>query len=131
MLAYKLTPTTTKFRAVCTACARRGRIVEDCKTCHGSGEVMRSHMKYELNRRPIDIVKVDRDSRTGIIRYWTDMSEFFYETVTPSLNKYVPEVPHGIHLVHKSLLDAENEANRINRHLEESARVRMISKEDL
>lgn len=131
MLAYKLTPTTTKFRAVCTACARRGRITEDCKTCHGSGEVMRSHMEYMVNRRPIEIVKVDRDPKTGIIRYWTDISEFFYETVTPDLNKYVPAVPHGIHLIHKSLTDAFNEADRTNKHLEEAARVRMVSKESI
>jgi hypothetical protein len=88
-------------------------------------------MAYTTNRRPIEIVKVDRDPKTGIIRYWTDMSEFFYETVTPDLNKYVPAVPHGIHLIHKSLTDAFNEADRVNKHLEEAARVRMVSKEGI
>ena len=42
------------------------------------------------------------------------MSEFYYDEVHPEDNKYVEEYPHGVHLVHFSLEEATNEANRLN-----------------
>lgn len=123
---YRLKPTTTKFRAVCPTCAARGQITETCSNCGGSGEIRRSYTSYEVARYPVEIVKIDRDPKTGVLRYWENMSEFFYETITPDLNKWVPLVPHGVHLLHPTLSEASAEANRINRYLEEAAKIRMI-----
>jgi RecJ-like exonuclease len=125
---YRLKPTTTKFRAVCPTCAARGQIVETCRNCGGSGEIRRSYNSYEVASHPVEIVKIDRDPKTGVLRYWENMSEFFYETVTPDLNKWVPPVPHGVHLLHSTLAEASAEADRINNYLEEAAKIRMIPK---
>lgn len=125
---YRLKPSSNKLRAVCPTCAARGKIEDSCRNCCGSGEVKREYMSYEVAKRQVEIVKIDRDPKTGVLRYWENKSEFFFETVTPALNKWVPEVPHGIHLVHRTFAEATHEADRINKYLEEAARVRMVRK---
>ena len=118
-LMIKLKPVETKKKRVCPACHARGEVIDDCHKCHGTGIINSKTIRYNVVARPVEIVKVDRDQKTGIIRYWENQSEFFYETTTTKLNKYVPEVPFGIHLLHDSYEEAFVEAARVNKALDE------------
>lgn len=117
---YVLRPTEKKFRVVCPACAKRGMILDICPTCHGNGYQCKRVTQYYVQDRPIEIEKVDRDPKKGILRYWENMSEFFYETTTPELNPNVPEVPYGVHLCHDNKKSAQVECDRINSFLNDS-----------
>jgi len=118
-LMIKLKPVETKKKRVCPACYAKGEVTDDCHKCHGAGIINSKTIRYNVVARPVEIVKVDRDPKTGIIRYWENQSEFFYETATPKLNKYVPEVPFGVHLIHENYEDAFAEADRVNKALDD------------
>lgn len=118
-LMVKLKPVETKKKRVCPACYAKGEVTSACHKCHGNGVINSKTLRYKVESRPVEIVKIDRDPKTGIKRYWENKSEFFYETVTPKLNKYVPEVPFGIHFIHDSYDDAFAEADRVNKALDE------------
>lgn len=118
-LMIKLRPVETKKKRVCPVCYAKGEVTDDCHKCHGAGIINSKTLRYNVAAHPVEIIKVDRDPETGIIRYWENQSEFFHETTTPQLNKYVPEVPFGIHLIHGSYEEAFAEANRVNKALEE------------
>ena len=117
-LMIKLKPVDAKKKRVCSACYTKGEITDSCRKCHGAGVINSKVIRYNVAAHPVEIVKVDRDQETGIIRYWENQSEFFYETTTPKLNKYVPEVPFGIHLLHDSFEEAFAEAARVNEALD-------------
>jgi hypothetical protein len=116
---FVLRPIESKLKTVCLTCASRGEVVESCRSCRGEGVQTKTIIQYEVKDRPIPIEKVDRDPKTGILRYWENSSEFFLETTTPELNKYVPEVPHGVHLCHDTWKSAMIECERINKHIKE------------
>lgn len=119
---FVLRPTEKKVTTVCSACAKRGEVVDSCRTCHGKGTTRKSIFQYYVQARPIEIARVDRDPKNGILRYWEDASNFFYETVTSDLNKNVPDVPYGVHLCHDNWKSARAECDRINKYLNEKAR---------
>ncbi len=119
---YVLKPIESKVKTVCLACAKRGEVVDFCRFCNGEGITKKTIIQYGIKERPIQIDKVDRDPKTGILRYWENDSEFFYETVYPELNKYVPKVPYGIHLCHDDMKSAMTERDRINKHLKAEAK---------
>jgi hypothetical protein len=117
-LMIKLRLVETKKKRVCPACYATGEVTDNCYKCHGAGIINSKTIRYNVVERPVKIVKIDRDPKTGIIRYWENQSEFFYETTTHELNEYVPEVPFGVHLLHDSYEDAEAEAERVNKVLD-------------
>lgn len=117
-MMVKLKPVETKKKRVCGACYARGEISTDCSKCYGKGFINSSTIRYKVAPHPIEIVKIDRDLKTGILRYWENQCEFFYETTTPELNDYVPEVPYGVHLLHDSFDEAFAEAERVNKALD-------------
>jgi hypothetical protein len=119
---FVLRPTEKIHKTVCLACAHRGEVTDECIWCHGTATKKQKIMQYYVQDKPIHIVKIDRDSKTGILRYWENTSEFFYETIMPRLNKYVPEVPYGIHLCHDNRESAEIERDRINKYLSDAAK---------
>ena len=114
---FVLRPTEKVHKIVCPACYNRGEVVDTCPECHGSGIRKKRIPQYYMQDKPVLITHVDRDPDTGILRYWENASEFFYETVYPSLNKYTPEVPYGIHLCHNIAMSAMIECERINKYL--------------
>ena len=114
----KLKPVETKKKRVCPVCYTKGEVTTSCHKCHGTGVINSSTIRYRVTAHPVEVVKIDRDPKTGIIRYWENKSEFFYETTTPELNKYVPEVPFGVHLLHDSYEEAFAEAARVNEALD-------------
>jgi hypothetical protein len=116
---FVLRPTEKKYKVVCPICAKRGIVEDSCSTCHGTGIKRKSVFQYYVQDRPIEITRIDRDPKTGILRYWENSCEFFYETVDPKLNEYVPEVPYGIHLCHDDRKSAQVECERINKFLME------------
>jgi hypothetical protein len=116
---FVLRPIEKVHKAVCPACAKRGEVLDTCKTCGGSAVKKYRFTQYCVQDKPIQIVKVDRDTKTGILRYWENMSEFFYEAVTNDLNSYVPEVPYGVHFCHDTKESAEAECARVNKYLSE------------
>ena len=67
---YVLRPTEKRYRVVCPACAKRGMIEDSCSTCHGTGTKSQKMMQYYVQDKPIEIVKIDRDPKTGVLRYW-------------------------------------------------------------
>lgn len=116
---FVLCPGKETRKVVCPACASRGEVISSCKVCSGNGVKRETIPAYYVQDRPIEIVKIDRDPKTGILRYWTGACDYFYETVDTSLNKYVPDVPHGIHLCHDNKVSAQRECERINTFLKE------------
>lgn len=123
---YVLRPEETKIRVVCPTCAKRGEVTDFCTTCHGSGVKTISTVLFSQRSRPIQIEKVDRDPKTGIIRYWENKSEFFYETTTHELNKNIPDVPYGVHLCHDTSESAHIECDRINKYLRNKSTMRKL-----
>lgn len=119
---FVLRPTEKKYKTVCSLCAKRGEVLDDCSKCHGKGVTQSSLKQYYVQEKPIRIERVDRDPATGILRYWESSCEFFYETTYPELNDYVPEVPHGVHLCHDSYNSALAECERINKYLKAAAK---------
>lgn len=117
---YILRPTKAHIKTVCPTCTKRGMVIDNCATCHGKAFVKHSIPQYYVQDRPIEIVRVDRDAATGILRYWENRSEFYYETTYPSLNKFTPEVPYGIHLLHDDKQSAQIECTRVNSFLSEA-----------
>lgn len=114
---YVLRPIEKVHKSVCPACVARGEVLNSCPVCRGSAITKYRFSQYYVQDKPIHIVLVDRDSKTGILRYWESTEEFFYETTTPALNRYVPEVPYGIHLCHDTKESAKVECERINNFL--------------
>jgi hypothetical protein len=118
---FVLRPTHKTHKSVCPTCAKRGEVVDSCPACRGSAIKKTRVPQYYVQDRPIQITHSDRDPENGVLRYWENSSEFFYETVYPDLNKYVPEVPHGIHLLHDDHKSASIECERINKYLSGNA----------
>ena len=117
---YILRPTKACIKTVCPTCTKRGMVMDSCDTCHGKAFIKHSIPQYYVQDKPIEITRVDRDATTGILRYWENMSEFYYETTYPSLNKFTPGVPYGIHLLHDNKQSAQAECDRINGFLFEA-----------
>jgi hypothetical protein len=117
---FILRPTEKKYKVVCPECAKHGEVLTTCRHCCGSGVRCKTIQQYYVQDKPIEIVEVDRNPKNGVIRYWENLSEFYYETTTPALNKYVPEVPYGIHLCHDTRKSAEIECERVNKYLMEA-----------
>jgi hypothetical protein len=128
---YSLGRMEKKFMAVCPACAKRGEVIDDCRTCHGNGTIRKRALQYYVRTSPIEIVKVDRDPQNGILRYWEDKSNFCYETTTHELNEYVPDIPYGVHLLHEDKETAHVECDRINKYLKEKAKKAEQEADDL
>jgi hypothetical protein len=118
---FVLRPTDKKHKVVCPACAKRGEVLKSCNVCHGSAIKSISIPQYYMQERPVEITHIDRDPKNGVLRYWEGACDFFYETLYPELNRYVPEVPHGIHLCHDTMRSARVECERINQFLQEKA----------
>jgi RecJ-like exonuclease len=114
---FVLRPTEKHFKVVCPACYGRGEVLDTCRECHGTATKKQKRFQYFVQDKPIKITAIDRDPDTGILRYWESSSEFFYETLDPTLNKYVPEVPYGVHLCHYDMNSALKECERINTYL--------------
>ena len=114
---FVLRPTEKVHKSVCPTCAARGEVVDSCPTCHGTATKKYRTVQYYVQDRPVQIVKIDRDPENGVLRYWENSSDYYLETVYPALNKYVPEVPHGIHLCHEDRKWADMECARINKYL--------------
>jgi RecJ-like exonuclease len=114
---FVLRPTTKKHKVVCPACVKRGEVLNSCPECHGSAVKGVSITQYYVQDRPIEITNIDRDPKTGVLRYWEGACDFYYETLYPELNHHVPEVPHGVHLCHDTYLSAKTECERINKYL--------------
>jgi hypothetical protein len=119
---FVLRPTEKKFTTVCPACAKRGEVLSSCRTCYGAGIKKKSIPQYYIQNKPIEIDCIDRDPENGVLRYWESSCEFFYETLVPALNKYVPEVPYGVHLCHDTMKSAQAECDRINSYLTAEAK---------
>jgi hypothetical protein len=120
---FILRPTERVHKSVCPSCANRGEVLDSCPTCRGSAIKKYRVVQYYVQDKPIQIVNIDRDPKTGVLRYWENKSEFFNETTYPELNKYVPEVPYGVHFCHDTKKSAEIECARINKYLADKAAV--------
>jgi hypothetical protein len=120
---YILRPTNKTFKKVCPECAKRGEVLDSCRSCRGSAIKKNPVMQYYVQDRPIEIVRIDRDPETGILRYWEDSSNCFNETTYRSMNKYVPYVPYGVHLCHENRKSADIECERINTYLKNAKKL--------
>lgn len=121
---YRLLGTRFTEKVFCRSCARQGCINPKCPECGGKG-IHKFHWEgFRASNEAYILEKVDRCPETGHIRYWSDKSNFCYETVTPELNKYCPDVPYGIHYYHDTYKEAEAEVNRVNDYLYKEAKKR-------
>jgi hypothetical protein len=119
---FVLRPTERLIKTVCLACAKRGEVLDSCPHCHGTAVNKKRIPQYYVQNHPIHITRIDRNPKNGILRYWENASEFFYETTDSKLNKYVPDVPYGIHLCHDDYRSASIECDRVNKFLAETNR---------
>lgn len=118
---YVLRPTEKTHKTVCPVCASRGEVLNTCPSCRGTAVKNYRITQYYVQDRPIQIDHIDRDPKTGILRYWESQSDCYYETTTPDINKYVPEVPYGVHFCHDEKKWAEAECERVNKYLADKA----------
>lgn len=122
MKAWILKLVPDKIQVVCESCHRNGKIDSKCPVCGGKGIHNKTQWKWVVSKCQTDIVKIDRDPKTGELRYWTDMSCFFPETIE-EFNRYPGPIcnnyPHGAHLVHFNYSEAVTEADRLNETLKE------------
>ena len=79
-IMYSITEKSFKIQVPCKHCADKGYINKSCQACNGKGIHNKSFAVYEVNHRDKEIVKIDRESKTGELRYWEDMSCFYYES---------------------------------------------------
>ena len=114
---WVLRPDKKVRKTVCPECEARGEVIDSCSTCHGTAVKKHEIFQFCVQESPITITNVDRDPRTGILRYWEDGSSYFHETTDSTLNKYMPDVPYGIHLCHYGYDEAVIECERINNFL--------------
>lgn len=126
---FILRPGKETYKVVCPACAKRGEVVNSCRVCSGAGVKKVTMPAYYIQDRPVEIVKVDRDPKTGILRYWEGANDYFFETTTSELNKYVPDIPYGIHFCHDNKLSAQCECERVNAFLKEKELIKNKIKE--
>lgn len=119
MLMVRIKMTESKVKQCCPSCSKKSQIDYDCPICGGSGTRKKTIKRYEVVKGYTDICRIDRNPETGRLRYWTSSSEYYFEEVFPTDNRYVPDIPNGIHFLHHSSEDAQRECNRINKILEE------------
>lgn len=112
---FVLRPDKNVHKVVCPTCAARGRVLDSCPDCHGTA--VKEVLQYYIQNKPIKINFIDRDPATGVLRYWENDKEFYYETINSSLNKFIPDVPYGIHLCHYTKESAKCERDRVNMYL--------------
>ena len=122
---FVLRPVEKKITVVCPACTKRGEVISTCPACRGTAVKKKSIQQYYVQDKPIPIDRIDRDPKTGILRYWENKSDFYYETLYPSIHSQIQEVPYGVHLCHDTKLFAQTECERINNYLSN------LSKENL
>lgn len=111
-----------KIKVVCEHCQTRGYVSPKCNACGGSGTHNKTQQRWVVNKISEEVIKIDRDKDTGNLRYWTSMSDFFYE-VQDELPKWYSELynnyPNGVHFAHFSIKDAQLEVDRLNKVLRE------------
>jgi hypothetical protein len=88
-----------KIQVTCQKCSDLGYINKTCSACNGKGVHNKTLIIYKVDRKPWEIIKIDRDSKTGILRYWDDESCYFSEEK---------------HLMHFTIKDTQNECDRRN-----------------
>lgn len=88
-----------KIQVPCQHCSDRGYINKTCNACNGKGIHNKTLTIYKVGERVKDIDKIDRDSETGDLRYWEDMSCYF---------------PERLHLIHFNIKDARSECSKRN-----------------
>lgn len=86
----------------CALCADKGIVDKSCNRCNGKGVHKRTIRPFRISRRTETIIKIDRDSKTSNLRYWTSSTEYF---------------PEEQKLVHFTEEDAKEECTRRNKVL--------------
>lgn len=99
---YKIKEFDEAVTVPCSLCADKGIIDQSCNRCNGKGVHKRTIHPYRICRRTVTIIKIDRDSKTSNLRYWTSSSEYF---------------PEEQKLVHFTEEDAQEECKRRNKVL--------------
>lgn len=117
---YQITKDVEKVKQCCPSCAKLHIIKTNCPICGGKGVRNVSREYYRPVLSPVTIEKIDRDPKTGKLRYWISSNEYAYEETYPSDNPYVPPIKNGVHLFHLTQKDAIAECDRINKFLRES-----------
>ena len=77
---YSIKEVPFKIQVPCQRCSDNGYINKNCATCNGKGIHNKMLPIRKVRERANEIVKIDRDSGTGELRYWEDMSCFYYES---------------------------------------------------
>ena len=63
----------------CEVCAARGVIYAECGKCGGKGIHKKTIYPWRVAKRTEIVIKIDRDSKTTGLRYWTSSTEYFAE----------------------------------------------------
>ena len=79
-IMYSIREKPFKIQVPCRNCAEKGYINKSCQACNGKGIHNKIFIAYKVNEREEKIEKIDREDKTGELRYWEDSSNFFYES---------------------------------------------------
>lgn len=68
-----------KIKVVCDKCSQKGYIDKNCYSCHGKGIHNKTFMVWKIKEKKVIIDKINRDSKTKQLKYWTDLSCFYID----------------------------------------------------
>ena len=97
---YRIKDTAETVMVPCEVCVARGIVSAECGKCGGKGIHKRTIYPWRVAKKTETVIKIDRDSRTAGLRYWTSSTEYFAEE-----NK----------IAHFTKEDAEDECARRNK----------------
>lgn len=120
MYALKLVPA-KKIRVCCERCSKAGEVDPSCTVCGGKGVHVKSQgQEFKVMDDPVSIIKIDRDEKDGMLRYWESTDTCYREEVNHNYNQYVPEEAGVVHFIHFSRADAVRECARVNLRMQKA-----------
>lgn len=120
MYVLKLVPS-KRIRVCCERCSAAGEVDPSCTICGGKGVHFKSQgQEFKVMDDPVSIIKIDRDPKDGMLRYWESADTCYREEQNHNYNQYVPEEAGVVHFIHFSKGDAVAECIRVNQRMKEA-----------
>jgi len=96
---YSIKEQSLKIQVPCQKCFAKGFVDNNCHACNGKGVHNKTLIVWEVREKPTIVEKIDRESKTGELRYWTEIDCFYEES-----GKYI----------HFNKKDAQKECDKRN-----------------
>lgn len=120
MWVLKLVPA-KKIKVCCERCFKAGEVDPRCTLCGGKGVHLKSQgQEFKVMDTPVTIIKIDRDPKDGMLRYWESADTCYREEQNHNYNQYVPEEAGVVHFIHFTRADAMKECARVNLRMQKA-----------